>query len=230
MQGKNIFCILAKTGAGKNVYINNILKDENFLKNVDLSLLAYGTTRPPRKGEVNGIDYYFYSKEEYDKIPRKDIVETRSYYTMNDGEIYYFTKSDYFINSNTKNILCIASPYQYEHYRNWCANENIRGNNYKLFLIMINTDLKIRLNRVINKRAVKDDDIYEVCRRVIQEKMEFEDVSARVPELKDSMSYSSACIIDNNFEDNNIDKSLNLLSIETKNNIDKIKDFIRRNS
>lgn len=211
----NIFCIVAKTGAGKTEYLNRIFADRKFIEKYDLSMLVYGTTRNKRPGEEEGKDYFYVSQEEYEKIPSEDLVEFRSYYTLNDGTVYYFTKKEHFDNGG--NIICITSPFQYESYRNWCAKENIKGNKYNLFMIIIDAEVKCRIERLM-KRANKDSDIYEMCRRVIQEKSEFEDVSKRVPELIDPMMATNVCYIDNNSsEEKDIEANLN-----------RFKDFIRR--
>lgn len=212
----NIFCILAKTGGGKSEYVNNIIKDKKFMNSNNLNLLVYGTTRNPRAGEKEGIDYYFHTPEEYDKITDNELIESRSYYTLNDGVVYYFTKTDYF--SKNGNVICIASPYQYENYRNWCAKQNIKGDiKYNLNLIIIDTSLNIRIGRILN-RVEKDDDIYEMCRRVIQEKEEFNNVAERVPELLDPMMSNNVCFINNDIDGED----------EILKNINIIKRFIRK--
>lgn len=215
MNTTNIFCIVAKTGAGKTKYINSIFEDKDFVKETNLELLVYGTTRPKRNGEVEGVDYYYHTEDEYNNIPDKDLIEYRSYYTLNDGEIYYFTKVDYF--NKNGNIICTASPYQYESYKDWVFKENLKGyRRYNLFVIIIDTNLKIRIKRILN-RATKDADIYEMCRRIIQERSEFDDVSQRHAELLDCVMLQNACIINNNSCEDE----------EINNNIDKLKSFIR---
>lgn len=215
MEIRNIFCILAKTGAGKSFYYNKIIKDEQFMGKNNISALVYGTTRKPRKGESEGIDYYFYSREEYKKIPYDDLIEQRTYYTVNDGKISYFTKKEFF--DNKKNVICITSPYQYESYKNWCLKENILQDkvNYNLYLIYIDTDLKIRISRITN-RASTDNDIYEMCRRCLEEKSEFENVSKHVAEIENPKYCNNSIYICNNSEDNRI----------IDENLDDIKSFI----
>lgn len=211
----NIFCILAKTGGGKNEYINRILADKKFLEKTNLKLLTYGTTRSMRPGEKEGVDYYFHSREEFESIDQKDLIETRSYYTVNDGEIFYFTKNEYL--ETGSNIICTASPYQYESYKAWCSRENIKGDtNYKLSVIFIDTDIKIRIERIM-KRSSKESDIYEMCRRIIEESREYNNVTTKISELADPMMHKNVCYI-NNDSDNEGD---------IRENCEKIKRFIQ---
>jgi len=57
-----IFVLIGPSGVGKSTLINN-LRDEGFQFNE----LASHTTRPARIGEVDGKDYFFISKIEYEK-------------------------------------------------------------------------------------------------------------------------------------------------------------------
>lgn len=194
---KNIFCLVGESGSGKTTYINQIMKDKRFIDKVNLKLLVTGTTRKMRPGEVDGVDYHFMTEEEFLKIPSSELIGSRSYYTLNNGTIYFFTKEEY-VQTHT-NLLCVTSPYQYESYRNWIAKENIRGNDYRLYMIYIHTDLKTRIIRCIN-RAKEDIDVFEVCRRAIQEKSEFEDAGKRLPEFIDPMMATNLCYIINGAE------------------------------
>ena len=49
MKIRNIFCILAKTGAGKSFYYNKLIEDKQFMEKNNIRTLVYGTTRKPRK-------------------------------------------------------------------------------------------------------------------------------------------------------------------------------------
>ena len=150
--GKSIFCIVGETGSGKSFYNNSIVLDKKFMKAARLEPLIYGTTREPRATEVDGLDYNFVTQEEYDSIDQNDLIESRSYYTMN-GKKYYFTRRDY-INNKKKNLICSSSLYQYESYRNWVANENIkRPGSYNLYLIILYANVKERLTRIISRRC-----------------------------------------------------------------------------
>lgn len=217
MKNINIFCFVSKSGSGKTEYLSRLFFDKRFIDKSKLKPLVYCTTRKKKIDETDGLDYHFYSDKELKEIPDEKIIECRSYYTLNDGTVYYFTKTEQM--ENIHNVICIASPYQYENYRNWCAKENIKGiNKYNLYMIIVDTKLDIRINRIM-KRAECESDIYEMCRRIIQEKSEFEDVSQRLPELIDPMMAMNVCYINNNS------------SAETfiLKNLEKIKNFVLRN-
>ena len=62
-----MFVMEAPSGTGKTTVIKRLLAEDKHL-NWSVSV----TTRQPREGEVNGVDYYFVSDEEYDKLLKED--------------------------------------------------------------------------------------------------------------------------------------------------------------
>ena len=62
-----MFIIEGPSGTGKGTVIKEIMARDPHIK-FSVSV----TTRPPRKGEVNGVDYYFISDEEYDRLKTED--------------------------------------------------------------------------------------------------------------------------------------------------------------
>ncbi|MCV6599645.1 MAG: AAA family ATPase [Alphaproteobacteria bacterium] len=71
-----ILVIQGLTGSGKTTLRNSLLKEHLFLS----KCLGY-TTRSPRKGEVDGVDYKFISAEDFNKNPnlflKKNIGEKK---------------------------------------------------------------------------------------------------------------------------------------------------------
>lgn len=66
MKNKNLIIFVGDSGSGKSYY-------EKAMYNLGFDKLVSHTTRNPRIGEVNSVDYYFVSIEDFDKI---DFVET----------------------------------------------------------------------------------------------------------------------------------------------------------
>ena len=57
-----ILVISAPSGAGKTTLTKRILQTSSFVYSVSF------TTRPPRKNEIEGVDYYFISPEEFQEM------------------------------------------------------------------------------------------------------------------------------------------------------------------
>ena len=93
-----IIIISSPSGAGKTTICNNLIKK---MKNIQISI-SY-TTRPIRKNEKNGHDYYFVTKKEFDNLKNKNFfIETAKVF----GYFYGSPKTN-ILNGikNKKNIL-----------------------------------------------------------------------------------------------------------------------------
>jgi guanylate kinase len=62
-----VFIISAPSGSGKSTLVNELLKS---VRDLDFSI-SY-TTRAPRGSEVNGKQYYFVSRAQFEKMVRED--------------------------------------------------------------------------------------------------------------------------------------------------------------
>ena len=62
-----MFIIEAPSGTGKGTVIKELLKHDD---NIKFSVSV--TTRQPREGEKEGVDYYFVTDEEYDEFLKQD--------------------------------------------------------------------------------------------------------------------------------------------------------------
>ena len=62
-----LFVMSAASGAGKTTLKDLVIKD---FPDIKYSISA--TTRKPREGEVNGVHYFFKTKEEFEKLIKED--------------------------------------------------------------------------------------------------------------------------------------------------------------
>lgn len=91
-----IIVISAPSGAGKGTIIKKLL--ENNSKNRWLSVSA--TSRKPREGEKEGINYYYITEEEFKKRIKEDYFLEYTNYAGN----YYGTPKEYIKEKVTKGI------------------------------------------------------------------------------------------------------------------------------
>lgn len=72
----NLFIVSAPSGAGKTSLVTALL---NINKQIDLSV-SY-TTRAPRPGETNGVDYHFVTREQFTEMAKRgDFLESAEVY------------------------------------------------------------------------------------------------------------------------------------------------------
>ncbi len=83
---KKIFCIMGYTSTGKDTISKEVIK----MFNGKLKFLVSHTTRPMRKNEKEGREYYFIDNREFFRMKEYNgFVETRTYHTKveKNGEI-----------------------------------------------------------------------------------------------------------------------------------------------
>lgn len=93
MSRQGIFIIISGfSGAGKGTIVKKLIDETK------LSLSISATTRPVRKGEVDGKDYYFIDKKNFENmIKNNELIEWASY-----CDNYYGTPKKYVMNELAK--------------------------------------------------------------------------------------------------------------------------------
>ena len=82
MNKGKIIVIAAPSGCGKSTIINALLERGD----LNLGFAVSATTRPPREGEVDGVNYYFMSVEDFrEAIAEGEFVEYEEVYP---GRLY----------------------------------------------------------------------------------------------------------------------------------------------
>ncbi|MGN1090606.1 MAG: guanylate kinase [Huintestinicola sp.] len=61
-----LIVLSAPSGCGKGTILAEVLKDDSFFYSVS------ATTRAPREGEVNGVNYHFLTKEKFEELISSD--------------------------------------------------------------------------------------------------------------------------------------------------------------
>lgn len=81
MEKGKLIVISGPSGAGKGTVIKQVLRQKS---NVALSVSC--TTRAPRPGEQEGVDYYYITKEQFDKMVADDgFLEHESFFDNSYG-------------------------------------------------------------------------------------------------------------------------------------------------
>lgn len=101
-----LYVIIGKTCSGKTAIVDKLV-ERGFKK-----VVTY-TSRPKRKGEIDGKDYHFISKEEFlQKIDEFFFMEYKVYQTTS-GEWYYGTSLDSLENTDDGDYIIILTPDGY---------------------------------------------------------------------------------------------------------------------
>ena len=192
-----IFYIMGKSASGKDTIYKRLLERISGLK----TITPY-TTRPIRDGEVNGVEYFFTTREELEQF-RKDekLIEERTYDTIY-GPWTYFTVDDgQFDRSGRESYLMIGTLESYEKTRHHF------GRGY-LFPIYVEVDDRERLLRSIERERSQEVPKYkEVCRRFLADEEDFKEENLL------------RCGIDTRFKNDDLDCCLDEITEQIKKSL-----------
>lgn len=140
--------LVGASASGKSVVVNKMKEKYNFSK-----LVTY-TTRAPRVGEVNHIDYHFVSKKEFlNKLQNNMFIETTLY---NDN--YYGTAYE----DISKDKALIVEPTG--------ANVYYEKLKDKVMIVYLETSEKTRFDRM----KLRGDDIEDIKNRIQNDIIRFD--------------------------------------------------------
>ena len=185
--------IITLTGAsacGKDTLLKRLLKEYPSLKPV-ITL----TTRPPREGEINGVDYNFTTDEEF-KNEFDNLIEHREYNTVNGKWFYGMHKNSIDINSDDI-YVCILDVLGVQRLSQYI--EKVDGN-AEIISIFLECSGRERLLRSLNRETnLNDDQVAELCRRYIAD-------------LNEVLSHKDVFkIVLKNENDNDVNKCITLI-------------------
>ncbi len=143
---QTIFVIAGPTNAGKDTVMHALLPRME----LNLARVITSTSRKIRPGEMDGIDYHFYSKEEFEeKIQNNEFFEYSLVHTDYKG----VEKNAIYNNiSKNKNIIFQLDIQGFEK-----VNNMIDKDNYKVVGIFIYPPTMDELKRRMHIRATETD-------------------------------------------------------------------------
>lgn len=156
-----IYYVMGKSASGKDT-VYKALRDRH---PEFLAVVPY-TTRPIREGERNGVEYYFVTEQQMNKMRDEGkIIELRSYHTQY-GVWNYFTADDGQIDAE-HDYLMIGTLESYDALRTYFGNE-------KMVPIYIEVEDGLRLERALERERRQNVPKYlEMCRRFLADEKDF---------------------------------------------------------
>jgi len=134
MKDKIIIC--GKSGSGKDHLLRTLIKEGyNYSPKI--------TTRPKRKGEINGKDYTFISNERFIELIESREMTTHQKFTIN-GEDWYYGISKENIENND---IFIMTPYEMRQISDFIS---------KFKIIYLDIDREIRKRRIAKREDIND--------------------------------------------------------------------------
>ena len=157
-----IYYVMGKSATGKDTIYSKLYEESTKIKKIVLY-----TTRPPREGEENGIDYNFVTKEKVEEFKRSNtLIEMRTYKTMY-GDWSYATVDDGQIKLESRNYLIIGTLESYKKIVEYFGSNRVVP-------IYLTVDDRIRLQRALNRENMQENPRYdEMCRRYLADEEDF---------------------------------------------------------
>ncbi|MCF2679141.1 guanylate kinase [Faecalicatena contorta] len=157
-----IYYIMGKSSSGKDTLFKAVRDSVPMLRTVTLY-----TTRPPREGETDGVEYYFISDDIMEMYAAKGkVIELRTYNTVH-GAWKYATIDDGQIHLEEADYLMIGTL---ESYEKMCA---YYGKDM-LVPIYIEVEDGERLSRALVRERQQARPRYaELCRRFLADTEDF---------------------------------------------------------
>lgn len=147
-----LLILTGKTASGKDTIVSELLR-----RNPDFKKVLTTTSRIPREGEQDEVDYYFITKEQFNKkIKAGDFIE----YVEYGGNFYGTTKSEIKVAINQNSIWRI-DPSRAGEVRDFIKRsfpKNLAEKIIQKFLVIyINTTEDIILQRLRDRNLSEDE-------------------------------------------------------------------------
>ncbi|NLI56782.1 guanylate kinase [bacterium] len=155
-----LIVISGPSGSGKGTIIKEVMK-----KIPDLIYSVSYTTRPKREGEIEGKDYFFISKDEFEKLIDEDFfIEWAKVY-----DYYYGTSKEFVLNNlnDNKDVILEIEIQGAKKIREIYDKKNV------IFIFIVPPDFKELERRIMNRKRGETEE--EIKKRMNFAKKEIEE-------------------------------------------------------
>ena len=158
-----IYVLMGKSATGKDTVFKRLVG----MKQLSLRTVVGYTTRPIRKGEVDGKEYYFVSTERWQNLQKENkVIESRTYHTVL-GDWHYFTVDDGQIDLKGQDYLFISTLSGYVQLKKHFGEDAVLP-----LYIEVEDDQRLWRSVCREKRQEKPN-YEEVCRRFLADQQDF---------------------------------------------------------
>jgi len=164
-----IYVLMGKSATGKDTVFKRLIG----MKELGLRTVVGYTTRPIRRGEVNGREYFFVKEEEWQSLQQENkVIESRTYHTV-EGDWHYFTADDGQIDLSGQNYLFISTLSGFVQLRRHYGEEMVLP-----LYIEVDDDQRLWRSICREKRQARPN-FDEVCRRFLADQKDFSEENIR---------------------------------------------------
>lgn len=178
---KTLIALCGPAGSGKDAVFNKVIE-----KSDSLNKIIGSTTRPPREGEIEGVNYFYLTNQEFiDKIINRDMINYEIF-----REWQYGTERKAY--SDDKTNIGVFNPK--------ALMSLLQEDDFNIYIVFIEVNAKTRIMRQLNRE--ENPDVKEIARRFLADESDFSalGVALTAPDLESKIF----CL---NNETNTIDES-----------------------
>lgn len=157
-----MLCLMGKSCSGKTVIASELVERYRYKK-----IVTY-TTRPIGAGEIDGIDYYYISDEEFDSKVKSGFFAEWKQYNTEHGIWKYGCGIDNILYAPERSVI-ILTPAGVKEIR---KHENNRF--IEIVSCYIHTNMDVICNRLISRK--RGESANEMLRRISADTSDFENV------------------------------------------------------
>ena len=169
-----IYVLMGKSATGKDTVFKRLIG----MKELGLRTVVGYTTRPRRRGETDGKEYFFVKEKEWLRLQQEDkVIESRTYHTVS-GDWHYFTVDDGQINLEGQDYLFITTLFGVVQLRKHSGEEKVLP-----FYIEVADDQRLWRSICREKRQAGPN-FDEVCRRFLADQQDFSEENIRKAGVK----------------------------------------------
>ena len=158
-----IYVLMGKSATGKDTVFKRLIG----MKELSLRTVVGYTTRPIRRGETDGKEYFFVSVEKWKALQEEQkVIESRTYHTVL-GDWHYFTVDDGQIDLEKQDYLFISTLSGYEQLKKYYGEKVVLP-----LYIEVEDDQRLWRSVCRERRQAKPN-YEEVCRRFLADQQDF---------------------------------------------------------
>jgi len=154
----NILLLIGKTASGKNTIIDELVK-------LGMNRVVAYTTRPMRKSEKDGVEYWFVTEEKFNELEKENFFAETTSYNVASGDLWHYGSPLYEMNEDS---VMIVSPEGFDKLKKISALNPIS--------VYIMADIETIWGRLIDR----GDNLREAKRRIGADDRDFAGIEDKV--------------------------------------------------
>lgn len=201
-----ILILVGESASGKTTLAKKIENDDKYdIEQYDFTRIVTYTTRPPREGELDGVDYHFVTPEAFNyMINNNSFIEHANYRGWQYGTAINFGKDE--------NKVIVLTPSGARAFKRYAQKHPELG--LHICIVYLNVNRRARLIKMLQR----GDDIEECTRRSLSDVGQF-----------DGFEYEADYVLNNNDYEKSVERlyyELSTLMHHEKERDMKIRNYI----